>query len=141
MEGRGATAEEAAAWVEYCNGDAHSKYGSMRSANGSPEPFHVRYWEIGNEIWGNWVRGHSDAQTYAKNLNRYVEKMKAVDPSITIIATGDNDLKWNETVLKLAGKNIDYLSVHSLLRSRRDGKVTQIICGRVHCTTSSFIFR
>ena len=112
VEGRGATAEEAAAWVEYCNGDAHSKYGSMRSANGSPEPFHVRYWEIGNEIWGDWVRGHSDAQTYAKNLNRYVEKMRAVDPSITIIGTGDNDLKWNETVLKLAGKNIDYLSVH-----------------------------
>ena len=45
----------------------------MRSANGSPEPFHVHYWEIGNEIWGDWVRGHSDAQTYAKNLNRYVE--------------------------------------------------------------------
>ena len=112
VEGHGATAEEAAAWVEYCNGDAHSKYGSMRSANGSPEPFHVRYWEIGNEIWGDWVRGHSDAETYAKNLNRYVEKMRAVDPSITIIATGDNDLKWNESVLKIAGKNIDYLSVH-----------------------------
>jgi len=112
VEGHGATAEEAAAWVEYCNGDAHSKYGSMRSANGSPEPFHVRYWEIGNEIWGDWVRGHSDAETYAKNLNRYVEKMRAVDPSITIIATGDNDLKWNETVLRIAGNNIDYLSVH-----------------------------
>jgi len=22
--------------------------------------------EIGNEIWGNWVRGHSDADTYAR---------------------------------------------------------------------------
>ena len=93
-------------WVEYCNGDAHSKYGSMRAANRSPEPFHVRYWEIGNEIWGDWVRGHSNAQTYAKNLNRYVEKMRAVDPSITIIATGDNDLKWNETVLKIAGNTL-----------------------------------
>ncbi len=112
VEGRGATAQEAADWVEYCNGDAHSKYGSMRAANGNPEPFHVHYWEIGNEIWGDWVRGHSDAQTYAKNLNRYVEMMRAVDPSITIIATGDNNLKWNETVLKIAGKNIDYLSVH-----------------------------
>ena len=72
----------------------------------------VTYWEIGNEIWGDWVRGHSDARTYAKNLNRYVEKMRAVDPSIQIIATGDNNLSWNETVLKTAGKNIDYLSVH-----------------------------
>ncbi len=76
------------------------------------EPFHVRYWEIGNEIWGDWVRGHSDATTYANNLNRYVQKMKAIDPSIRIIATGDNDLDWNRTVLTIAGQNIDYLSVH-----------------------------
>ena len=112
VEGRGATADEAAAWVEYCNGDAQSEHGRLRAANGNPQPFHVRYWEIGNEIWGNWVRGHSDATTYANNLNRYVEKMKAVDPSIQIIATGDNDLDWDRTVLKIAGKNIDYLSIH-----------------------------
>ena len=72
----------------------------------------MHYWEIGNEIWGDWVRGHSDATTYANNLNRYVEKMKAIDPSIKIIATGDNDLDWNRTVLKIAGRNIDYLAVH-----------------------------
>ena len=112
VEGRGATAEEAAAWVEYCNGDPKSEYGRVRAANGHPEPFHVLFWEIGNEIWGDWVRGHSDASTYANNLNRYVEKMKAVDPSIKIIATGDNNLDWNRTVLKIAGRNIDYLSVH-----------------------------
>ena len=112
VEGRGATAEDAAAWVQYCNGDAQSKYGRIRAANGSPEPFHVRYWELGNEIWGDWVRGHSEAGTYANNLNRYVEKMKAIDPSIRIIATGDNNLAWNRTVLKIAGRNIDYLSVH-----------------------------
>jgi alpha-N-arabinofuranosidase len=112
VEGRGATAEEAAAWVQYCNGDPKSEYGRIRSANGNPQPFQVLFWEIGNEIWGDWVRGHSDASTYANNLNRYVEKMKAVDPSIKIIATGDNDLNWNRTVLKIAGRNIDYLSVH-----------------------------
>jgi alpha-L-arabinofuranosidase len=112
VEGRGATADEAAAWVEYCNGSAQSKYGAMRAANGSPQPFHVQYWEIGNEIWGDWVRGHSDATTYANNLNRYVEKMKAVDPSIRIIATGDNHLEWDRAVLTIAGRNIDYLSVH-----------------------------
>jgi alpha-L-arabinofuranosidase len=112
VEGRGATAEEAAAWVQYCNGDPQSEYGQIRAANGSAESFHVRYWEIGNEIWGDWVRGHSDATTYANNLNRYVQKMKAVDPSIKIIATGDNDLDWNRTVLTIAGRNIDYLAVH-----------------------------
>ncbi|PYX40032.1 MAG: hypothetical protein DMG81_07660, partial [Acidobacteria bacterium] len=112
VEGRGATADEAAAWVEYCNGSPQSKYGALRSINGSPEPFHVKYWEIGNEIWGDWVRGHTDETTYAKNLNRYVAKMKAVDPSIKIIATGDNSVEWDRTVLQIAGRNIDYLSIH-----------------------------
>lgn len=112
VEGRGATADEAAAWVQYCNGDAQSQYGRVRAANGSPEPFHVQYWEVGNEIWGDWVRGHSDATAYANNLNRYVQKMKAVDPSIKIIASGDNNLDWNRTVLTIAGNNIDYLAVH-----------------------------
>ena len=112
VEGRGATAEEAAGWVEYCNGSPQSKYGALRAMNGSTEPFHVRYWEVGNEIWGDWVRGHSNAATYANNLNRYVEKMRAVDPSIRIIATGDNNLEWDRTVLQIAGRNINYLSVH-----------------------------
>jgi len=112
VEGRGATADEAAAWVQYCNGNPQSEYGRIRATNGSPEPFHVQYWEIGNEIWGDWVRGHSDATTYANNLNRYVEKMKAIDPSIKIIVSGDNDLDWNRIVLKIAGKNIDYLAIH-----------------------------
>ena len=112
VEGRGATVEEAAAWVEYCNGPATSKYGAMRAANGHPAPFGVKFWEVGNEIWGDWVRGHSDAETYARNYNRYAQAMRAVDPSIKLIAVGDNDMNWNRTVLREAGHNIDYLAIH-----------------------------
>ncbi len=112
VEGRGATVAEAAAWVEYCNGPATSKYGAMRAANGHPAPFGVKFWEVGNEIWGNWVRGHSNAETYARNYNRYAQAMRAVDPSIKLIAVGDNDMNWNRTVLREAGRNIDYLAIH-----------------------------
>jgi alpha-N-arabinofuranosidase len=112
VEGRGATAEEAAAWVEYVNGDAATKYGSLRARHGSPEPFGVKTWEIGNEIWGDWVRGHSDAETYARNYLRYHEAMRAVDPSLRFIAVGDNDMAWNRTVLRHAGAQIDYLAIH-----------------------------
>jgi alpha-N-arabinofuranosidase len=111
VEGRGATAEEAAAWVEYCNGPGTSKYGSLRAKNGHAEPYRVKYWEVGNEIWGDWVRGHSDAETYARNFNRYASAMRSVDPAIKLIAVGDNDMKWNRTVLS-AGQNIDYLAIH-----------------------------
>ena len=112
VEGRGATPEEAAAWVEYCNGPATSKHGAMRAANGHPEPYGVKLWEIGNEIWGDWVRGHSDAATYARNEVRYAQAMRAVDPTIQLIAVGDNDMSWNRTVLRTAGPSIDYLAIH-----------------------------
>ena len=121
VEGRGATVEEAAAWVEYCNGPATSKYGAMRAANGHSAPFGVKLWEVGNEIWGNWVRGHSDAKTYARNYNRYAKAMRAVDPSIKLIAVGDNDMKWNRTVLHAAGSNIDYLAIHHYYGRREIG--------------------
>ncbi|HYY57319.1 MAG TPA: alpha-L-arabinofuranosidase C-terminal domain-containing protein [Pyrinomonadaceae bacterium] len=112
VEGRGATVEEAAAWVEYCNGAPTTKYGAMRAANGHAAPYNVRYWEIGNEIWGAWVRGHSSAEEYGRNFNRYSEAMRAVDPTIKFIAVGDNDMSWNRTVLGLAGARMDYLAIH-----------------------------
>ena len=112
VEGRGATAEEAAAWVEYCNGPATSKYGAMRAANGHPEPYNVKLWELGNEIWGDWVRGHTGADTYARNALRYAQAMRAADPAIELIATGDNDMSWNRAVLRAAGSVIDHLAIH-----------------------------
>ncbi len=128
VEGRGATVEEAAAWVEYCNGPANSKHGARRSANGHQQSFGVKYWEIGNEIWGNWVRGHSDAETYARNYLRYAKAMRAVDPSIKLIAVGDNDMKWNQTVLRIAGKEIDYLAVHHYYgRREMDGDALNLM--------------
>jgi alpha-N-arabinofuranosidase len=112
VEGRGATVDEAAAWVEYCNGPTSTRYGALRAAHGYPEPFKVKLWEIGNEIWGSWVRGHSDAETYARNLSRYAAAMRKVDPSIRIIGVGDNNMEWNRTVVSKAGADIDFLAIH-----------------------------
>jgi alpha-N-arabinofuranosidase len=80
--------------------------------HGYAKPFDVKLWEIGNEIWGTWVRGHSDADTYARNFNRYVGQMRKVDSTIKLIAVGDNDLNWNRTVLGTAGPNMDFLAIH-----------------------------
>jgi alpha-L-arabinofuranosidase len=118
VEGRGATVAEAAAWVEYANGGASTPQGAVRALNGHAEPFRVKYWEIGNEIWGDWVRGHSDAHTYAQNFNRCAAAMLAVDPGIKLIAVGDNNMEWNRTVLREAGAHIDYLAVHHYYGTR-----------------------
>ena len=39
-------------WVEYCNYPSGSTLADERAANGSPEPFAIRYWGVGNENWG-----------------------------------------------------------------------------------------
>ena len=116
VEGAGATAEEAASWVEYVNGPVTSKFGAMRAANGHAAPYHVTQWELGNEVFGAWVRGHATAEVYAQSAVRYARAMRAVDPSIKLIAVGEGALKdqdaWNSTVLRIAGGEIDYLAIH-----------------------------
>src|SRR5262249_49861652 len=40
-------------WVEYCNAPAGSTtLARQRGANGSPAPYGVKYWGVGNESWG-----------------------------------------------------------------------------------------
>lgn len=114
--GAGATSEEAAAWVEYVNGSVTSKYGAIRAANGHPQPYGVKQWELGNEIFGDWVRGHVTANQYAETAVRYAKAMRAVDPSIKLIAVGAGIFPgsdaWNTAVLNIAGSEIQYLAVH-----------------------------
>ena len=116
VEGNGATPEEAAAWVEYVNGPATSKYGGMRAANGHPAPYNVKQWELGNEIFGGWVRGHVTAETYARSAVVYAKAMRAIDPTIKLIAVGEGIMpeqdSWNSAVLRIAGPEIDFLSIH-----------------------------
>jgi hypothetical protein len=113
------TPAEAAGWVQYAN--VTKGYG-------------VKYWEIGNEVYGNGYYGngweaddHSSKSptTYADNFLQYSSAMKAVDPSIElgavltlpgnwpdgVLASGDNE-DWNHTVLSLAGSAIDFVIVH-----------------------------
>ncbi|NSW75821.1 MAG: hypothetical protein HPY68_03435 [Candidatus Atribacteria bacterium] len=115
------TPEEAAAWVEYCNGDPSTRYGSLRAENGYPEPHNVRFWGVGNETYGNWQIGHVDPETYGRKCLEFIRAMKAADPDIVLIAVGVNEIglssgldfyPWNERVLKLVNNAIDYLSAH-----------------------------
>ena len=38
--------------IEYANGPADSKWGSLRAKAGHPAPFHLKHMEIGNENGG-----------------------------------------------------------------------------------------
>ena len=76
------SAEDAAAEVEYCNGPADSDWGSERAANGHPEPYRVRLWQVGNEQSG---------EEYERRLPDYCRAMLAVDPTIELLTAFPSD--------------------------------------------------
>lgn len=106
------TLDEALHWLEYCNLDTPTKYVKMRKTYGHSEPYKVKYWGIGNEVYGHWQVGHCDAGEYAEKLRQYAMFMKTLDPSIKIIAVGADKPEWDIQVLKHAGKFIDFISIH-----------------------------
>ncbi|MGQ9628991.1 MAG: alpha-L-arabinofuranosidase C-terminal domain-containing protein [bacterium] len=106
------TPEEAAAWVEYCNGAPDTKYGNLRARNGHPDPYNVRYWEVGNEIYGVHEVGHCSPGEYAKRYLEFHRAIKEADPDAKVLACGSVSRDWNETVIKLAGESMDYLTIH-----------------------------
>jgi len=109
--------DEAIHWLEYCNSTGNTYYAKLRAKSGHPEPYRVKYWGIGNEIYGEWQVGHRSAKEYAKVLREYARFMKVVDPSIKIIAVGADDPEWDLEVIKTARKYIDYISNHQYLGS------------------------
>jgi alpha-N-arabinofuranosidase len=82
------SAREAAEEVEYCNGSTDTRLGGLRAENGHPEPFNVRLWTIGNEMYGPWQFGRMSLNQYWEKHNRIVEAMKAVDPTIKVVLSG-----------------------------------------------------
>jgi hypothetical protein len=110
----GGTPAFAAQWVQYAN---------ITKAYG------VKYWEIGNEVYGNAEYGGNwetdlhtahDPSTYGTNVAAFVTAMKAVDPTIkvgAVIAAPGNwpdgvSPDWNSNVLAKCGSVIDFVIVH-----------------------------
>lgn len=61
--------QEVRDWIEYCNYPKGTALSDERAANGSPEPFNVRYWGVGNELWG--CGGNFLPQAAAAEFRRY----------------------------------------------------------------------
>ena len=75
--------------------------------------YNVKYWEIGNESYlPGYNSDYISPDTYAQDVIEFSQVMKSVDPSIKIIANG-NDWEWWRVVLTQAGPAVDLLSVHS----------------------------
>ncbi|HNG61052.1 MAG TPA: hypothetical protein PKZ52_14605, partial [Cellvibrionaceae bacterium] len=74
--------------VEYINGPADSTWGRVRALNGRKKPYGVKYWAVGNEMYGHWQMGHMAPEQYTIKHNLFADAMRAVDQSIYIVAPG-----------------------------------------------------
>ena len=63
--------------IEYAIGPVTSKYGAMRAAAGHPEPFNLKYVEIGNENWG---------QEYKPRYKVFQAALKAKYPDLEYVS-------------------------------------------------------
>jgi alpha-N-arabinofuranosidase len=88
------TPEEAAEWVRYCRGK-------------------VKLWEVGNELYGNWQIGWTDAKGNAGRYADFAKAMRKADPGIRLIACGDTP-DWNTELVKGNGRSVESISVHWL---------------------------
>jgi len=128
----------AANFVEYCNGDASTEYGWIRTVRGHPEPYNVRYWGLGNEqdiagnyfpAWGTTFYRHFgipfsdwsgldssfvDPVSYAQLVKNYSDSMRAASPiPIEIVAPSlAGSLAWLRPVLSMSADYIDWVDIH-----------------------------
>ena len=96
--------QDALHWLRYCNAPATDEWGAKRAANGHPEPYNVKYWEIDNEMWEMGI------DRYEKCVRDFSTAMRKIDPSIKIIACGG--FREDELFIQRSGNYFDYLSLH-----------------------------
>ncbi len=152
------TSKEAAALVAFFNGSVNDTtvigldvrgrdwkrvrdWAQLRASKGNPEPFYIKLWEFGNEVYGakpgfggsnciswGWEEVWTcDASEYMLGKGRgearregYLEfrkAMRAVDSTILVGAVGvprpGDWSDWGNKVIEIGGANLDFYIIHS----------------------------
>lgn len=84
--------QEALEEIEYVTGDASTKWGAQRVKDGYPEPFKLRYVEIGNEDW------FDTSGSYDGRFAQFYDAIKAKYPHLKIISTVGNERSASQRV-------------------------------------------
>ena len=128
----GQVVRRAMAWVAYVNGDPADTtliglddhgfdwqtvghWAQQRVYNGHPEPYGVKYWDIGNESYNasRPVTPEEYGQVYAV----FQSAMKRVDPSIVVGASAGlgpyAQTSWNAPLLSVIGPYVDALVLYA----------------------------
>ncbi|HMF76712.1 MAG TPA: alpha-L-arabinofuranosidase C-terminal domain-containing protein [Bryobacteraceae bacterium] len=84
-------------WVEYCNYPAGSSLSDERARNGSPEPFRIKYWGVGNELWGcgGGLTG-GDYATLYRNYSTFLQTMGDTKPFLIACGPSKDNAEWTQ---------------------------------------------
>ena len=129
----------AAQEVEYVNGSEETIGGSWRTESGRDDPYDVKYWCVGNEMFGNWQLGHLPLKQYVQKHNLVAQAMHKVDPDLVLVGSCDlgtqdslgdgkdaRHVSWSEGMLEKCADNMNFVSEH-------------FYCGRVPWTNEGKI--
>ena len=107
------TMDEAQAWLEYCNGTGDTYWANRRRENGHPEPYRVRYWGLGNEMYGVWQIGALSPEAYVTKAREWAKVLRWTDPEIQLVSCGENGWsEWDRVVVDGLVAHVDFHSVH-----------------------------
>ena len=104
------TDEEAAEWVAYCNRENHP----LRLEKGRQKPYNIKYWQIGNETSYRPIGNVGfNAEECLEATQRFADKMKKADPTVTLIGWGDEAVDDKEWCYKMSRcEGIEMLAFH-----------------------------
>ncbi|MBU2912388.1 MULTISPECIES: alpha-N-arabinofuranosidase [Reichenbachiella] len=108
--------KELADWVQYVNHTGGSPMSDLRIEHGRTEPWNVKYWGVGNEMWG--CGGNMAPEFYANLFRQYSTFMTDWSNSDGLyrIASGANgaDYNWTEVLMRDIPKPlIEGVALHS----------------------------
>jgi alpha-N-arabinofuranosidase len=107
------TVQEMQDWVDYMTVDGESPMANLRRANGREQPWHLKYFGVGNENWG--CGGNMRPEYYADVYRRYQTYVRSYGANkIYKIACGSHDgnLPWTEVLMREATRYMHGLSLH-----------------------------
>jgi alpha-N-arabinofuranosidase len=102
-------------WIEYCNFPKGSSLADERAANGSPDPFRVKYWGVGNELWGCGGNMRPEqAATEFRHFATFARTFGDTRPYLVGCGPNGNDARWTRGFMDtLAGGRLpDGYSFH-----------------------------
>ena len=73
----------------------------------------MRYWGLGNEMYGDWQVGALSAEEYVREATRWARAIRMLDPDAVLVSCGMNGWNdWDRIVIDGMAALVDLHSIH-----------------------------